>query len=189
MYRFNTKKVAQAAAVLLKLTPAQKMPYIKLLKLLYVTDHESLRETMRLVVGGKHVAMKKGPLHSEVYDLIQGDHEGDPVWDQFIKVDGYDIMLSSDPGDSELSDYEVELLTRVAKDYKDIDEWDTVRITHSFPEWKKTYPDPDENTSRPIHLRDMLDAVGHGDQKKEILAEIQEELREDLTFRKLLACD
>ncbi len=189
MCRFNTKKTAQAAAVLLKQTLNRQMPYIKLLKLLYVADRESLREVMRPLVGGRHVAMKCGPLHSEVYDLIQGRHREQPVWDQFMQVRDHAIVLTSDPGDSEVSDYEVELLTRLAAEYQDIDRWKVVRDTHEFPEWKKAYPNRDESTSRPIHLRDILDAVGRGDQKREILAEIQEESREDRNFRRLLARD
>lgn len=189
MSEFDTKKGAQAAAVLLKQAPGWRMPYIKLLKLLYVADRESLRQFMRPLVGGRYVAMRNGPLHSEAYELIRGTHPDTSVWGPFVEVCGYDIVLSNDPGDSELSDCEVDLLTRVAQDYHDIDQWDVVKATHDFPEWRKVYPDTEENTSRPIHLHDVLDAVGRGDQKNEILAAIQQEARENQGFRKVLACD
>jgi hypothetical protein len=63
----------------------------------------------------------------------------------------------------------------------------TKQITHEFAEWAKNYPDPEENTSRVIPLHDVLDAVGLGEKKAAILAEIQEEAREERGFRRLLA--
>jgi uncharacterized phage-associated protein len=180
----DTKKAVQAAAVLLKRAHGREMPYLRLLKLLYIADRESFRETMRPILGGKTVAMKKGPLHSEVYDLIK-QHGG--LWGRHVCLDEYDVELVDDPGDSELSDYEVELLSRVAEKYSDLTEWQLVELTHQFSEWLKNYPDPTANTSHRIHLSDILDAVGLQEQKGAILAAIRHESNEHLAFRGTIA--
>ena len=181
MLPFNAKKTVQAAAVLLKHSPGLQMPYLRLLKLLYIAERESLREVMRPVVGGRTVAMRQGPLHSDVYDLIK---KQDAPWGNHIRLDEYDVELTSDPGDSELCDYEVELLSKIAETYNTFTEWQLVELTHSFAEWIKAYPDLKARTSHPIHLTDILDAVGLHDQKQAILTEIRRETSEDRAFRK-----
>ena len=135
---------------------------------------------MRPVLGGKMVAMKKGPLHSGVYDLIKRQSG---LWARHIRLDEYDIELVDNPGDSELSDYEVETLGRIAEKYLPLTEWQLVELTHQFGEWLKNYPDPDANTSHRIHLSDILDAVGLHEPKAAVLAEIRRESKEDLAFR------
>jgi uncharacterized phage-associated protein len=136
---------------------------------------------MRPIIGGKTVAMQYGPLHSEVLNLVR--REGKP-WSDSIRLYGYDVGLVSDPGDSELCDYEVELLAKTAETHKGLTEWQLVELTHAFAEWIKAYPDPEARTSRPIHLVDILDAVGLHEQKQAILAEIRRETSEDRAFRK-----
>jgi uncharacterized phage-associated protein len=181
MLPFNAKKAVQAAAVLLKHSPGLQMPYLRLLKLLYIAERESLREVMRPVIGGRTVAMRQGPLHSDVYDLIKRQ---DDAWVNHIRLDEYNVELISDPGDSELCDYEVELLSRIAEMYKGVTEWQLVDLTHSFAEWVKSYPDPTARTSRPIHLTDILDAIGLQDQKEAIVKEIRCEIEEDQAFQR-----
>lgn len=187
MNQFPTRKAAQAAAVLLK-QAGGRMRYLKLLKLMYIADRVSLKEIMRPLIGGKHVAMKNGPLHSTACDLVRGV-EVEPMWHDFVQTQDYDAVLVNDPGDSDLSEYEVDLLTRVAKEYRDVDEWDVVRLTHEFPEWRKAYPDPGANTSRQITLHDILDAIGLSHVARDILEAMQEESQERRDFRRLLACD
>ena len=71
-FQFGTRKIVEAAAVLLRSSQHGRMGRLRLLKLLYIADRESLRETGRPIVGTKLVAMDLGPVHSEVYDLIKG---------------------------------------------------------------------------------------------------------------------
>ncbi|MEI8374555.1 MAG: Panacea domain-containing protein [Planctomycetota bacterium] len=180
MGKFDVKKAVQAAAVMLKHSPGLQMPYLRLLKLLYIAERESLREVMRPVLGGKMVAMRQGPLHSEVYDLIKKPCE---PWVNHIRLDEYDLELVSDPSDSELCDYEVELLSKIAEMYKGFTEWQLVDLTHSFEEWIKTYPNINARTSHRIHFVDILDAVGLQDQKQAIVKEMSCETEEDQSFR------
>jgi uncharacterized phage-associated protein len=70
--RFHFEKSLQAAGVLLHLEGG-RMPYMRLLKLLYIADREMLAETAKPVTGDRAYAMKNGPVLSHVYALIKGE--------------------------------------------------------------------------------------------------------------------
>jgi len=73
-FHFSTKKIIEAGAVLLGCRSQRRMSYLRLLKLLYMADRESLKETGWPIIGTQPVAMDYGPVHSEVYDLVKGTH-------------------------------------------------------------------------------------------------------------------
>ena len=182
LFRFSTKKTVQAAGVLLRLARG-RMSYLRLLKLLYIADREGLRSARRPIVGTRPVAMKNGPLDSEVYKLIKGEHLDEPFWSEYVQKDGYQVELAKDPGRSELSAAEVRLLTETFDRYASLGEWDLVELTHGFPEWIKNYPDEAADTSRTIPFDDLLEAVGlHGEDKQAVLDDLAEEARMDCLF-------
>lgn len=77
-------KTLQAVAVLLELDGG-RMARIRLLKLLYIVDRELLADVARPLTGARVVAMKYGPVLSQVYDLIKGEAARAGVWvDTFI---------------------------------------------------------------------------------------------------------
>ena len=173
-FRFSTQKTIQAVGVLLRLAKG-RIARLRLLKLLYIADRESLREFRRPIIGSRTVAMRNGPLHSEVYNLIVGEHIREPLWSEYIQRDGYEVALSKDPGLSELSAAEVRALTRTFENYATTDEWDLVEITHGFPEWDENYPDKSADTSRTIPFPDLIRAVGLAAEEQAILQDAQEE--------------
>jgi uncharacterized phage-associated protein len=174
-FRFSTRKTIQAVAVLLRLARGP-MGYLRLLKLLYIADREHLRTAHRPIVGTRTVAMKNGPLHSEVYNLVKGEHLDDPLWSDHVRKQGYQIELVKDPGRSELSAAEVRTLSDTFDRYASMGEWDLVEITHDFPEWLKNYPDESIDTSCTIPFEDLLEAVGlRGGKKQAVLNSLREE--------------
>ena len=72
---FDERKAAQAASVLLDRHEG-RMPYIKLLKLLYLADREALIETGLPITGDRFVSLKFGPVLSRVLDLIKDSSPG-----------------------------------------------------------------------------------------------------------------
>lgn len=183
-FRCKTEKMIQAAAVLLRLPTQRRMSYLRLLKLLYIADRESLRRAMRPIIGTRLVAMKNGPMHSEVFDLVRGQHSDEPLWSNHIQRDGYQVELVKDPGVSELSRFEIRMLTETFEQFASRDDWEIVEETHGFPEWDKNYPDRSANTSRTIPLEDLIDAVGQSAEKKEV---ILEEAKQDAAIDRLFA--
>ena len=171
-FHFGTRKIVEAAAVLLRLEPNGRMGRLRLLKLLYIADREALSETARPVIGTRPVAMDMGPVHSEVLDLINGEHSDDAQWAEFICRDGrHEIQLIKNPGVSSLSRYEIEKLNRVSREYWDTEDWELVEITHDFPEWTRNHR---PGTSMSIPMEDIIEAVGRAEDRDEILQDAAE---------------
>ncbi|MCK5114831.1 MAG: SocA family protein [Phycisphaerae bacterium] len=157
-FRFNFEKSLQAVAVLLRAESLRRMNFMRLLKLLYICDKESLKEIGKPITGDRVVAMKRGPVLSHIYNLIKGEDCNYQVWNQYIEKDRFDIFLkeSKDPGIELLTKFEIEKINEVSDRYRLCDEWDMVRITHEFLEWKRN--DPGES-SNPIPDEDILEAI------------------------------
>ena len=158
------------------------MNYMRLLKLLYIADRESLKETGRPITGDKVVAMKRGPVLSRVLNLIKDKHTQSPYWERYIQKEFYHISLAKDPGVSQLSPFEVETLNRVAEKYVTFDETDMVDETHTFPEWIKNQAG---DSSAPIPLEDILEAVGRSGDTKSILQDAKDDAAYDRVFGSL----
>jgi uncharacterized phage-associated protein len=155
--RFNEAKATQAACRLLRLRGG-RMSYLKLIKLLYIVDREALIRWGRTVTTDCHVSMDRGPVVSRIYDLITGDEPPDMerFWRQYISVpQNFEVELHSDPGDSELSIAEEELIDGVFNEHGRKSRWELVGYTHDLPEWQ----DPN-GSSIPIAYRDILRAAG-----------------------------
>lgn len=170
-FRFNQKKTTQAVALLLGLSENRSSKYMRLLKLLYIADRESLQETGRPITGDRFFAMEQGPVLSELLDLIKGNSLGHAEWSQFIARQGYHVELINDPGDDELCRYEEQKLREVWQRYKGFNEWHMVNETHKLPEWQKNDPG---KSSKPIPLSDVLEALG----KSEHLHHIYQDARQ-----------
>jgi uncharacterized phage-associated protein len=136
---FNEKKTTQAASRFLGHSGKQ-MNYMKLMKLLYLTDREALIRWGRPVTGAKYYSMKLGPVLSEVRDLLTEP----PVpgqqsfWSRHISDPArYEVMLLADPGRGELSEAEEALIDEIHRDFGKYDPLDLVEhLHHTLPEWK-----------------------------------------------------
>src|SRR5438105_4676814 len=164
----SVPKTIQAIGVLLRQDGVRCMNYMRLLKLLYIADREALRHTGRAVVGGPVVAMERGPVLEEVYDLIRGRHRHMPLWDEYLRTKHFNLELIKDPDVGQLSRYEIETLQETATRHADDDEWELSRLTHNFPEWQKNNPG---QSCRPIPFQDVLAAVNRASDLESILDE------------------
>lgn len=182
-FDFNERKAAAAAAVLLK-RASGRMEYIKLLKLLYVAERESLRRRGVPIVGDTYLSMKRGPVMETVYTLIRAATEdlGDrDVWRRHVRKDGrYHVKLSGDPGDDALSESEIEILAETFDRYGGVDKWELCELTHHFPEWR----DPGDSCF-PIHAERILAALGKDDEE---IAEIAEETERERRVSEFFNC-
>ena len=86
---FSVKKAIQAAAALLRTEETRQMPYLRLLKLLYIADRDSIRKTGRPITGDQIQAMEYGPVPESVYKLIKGEHYNSPSWSKHFQTAGY----------------------------------------------------------------------------------------------------
>lgn len=170
-FPFELAKAIQSFGVLFSSENDPKVPFYRLLKLLYISDREFLEATGRPIVGGRDVAMKKGPLNSEIYDLIKGEHPDSNLFLRHFKKDGKRLLVMlTDPGRDDLSRIEVRKLIEVSERYRDLDDDEIGDLTHEFPEYIKNYV---QDTSRPISLQSKLDALEMNQKKESIETDIE----------------
>ncbi len=154
---FDEQKAAQAAAYLLR-RHGEPMPYVKLIKLLYLADRRSLVETGYPITGDRLVSMPKGPVLSRILDLItwESRDEASP-WRRHISLPSNYVVMAIGPHDEgRLSDYDREVLDAVFVEFGQMDKWDLVDLTHDLPEWV----DP-EGSSLDIDPRVILKDAGY----------------------------
>jgi uncharacterized phage-associated protein len=157
-FNFDERKALAAAAVLLE-HAGGRMRYIRLIKLLYLADRESIDRRGRPIVGGRYVSMNYGPVLSEVLDLVKC---GGSLWSEGVEKEGYEVHLKGTVNVGALSQEEIDLLREAAELYKQLDQWKLCDLTHSLPEWK----DP-KGSAIDIALDDILRALGKDDEEVE----------------------
>jgi uncharacterized phage-associated protein len=163
-YPFALMKTIQAIGVLYRTDAVRRMPYLRLLKLLYIANREAMRTTCRPIVGGEVYALPNGPVLQEVYDLIKGVHGHIDHWSKYFRTKGYSLTQVAEPNVGHLSQFEIETLQAVAKKHANDSEWDLVKLTHTFQEWT----DP-EGSSTLISDKTILEATGHADEADALL--------------------
>ena len=170
---YDVIKTTQAAALFLSLSNG-RIRYMKLVKLLYNADKEALHRWGRPITYDALYSLPHGLVLSETLDKAQ---DPNPVfedyWDEYIERKGWDSVAIADPGDSELSDGEVELIMELFEKYKKFTQFDMEDEHHDaskFPEWT----DPG-GTSIPIEYEAVLAAIGFDPKETEgILSSLEE---------------
>ncbi|MBN1959964.1 MAG: SocA family protein, partial [Deltaproteobacteria bacterium] len=175
-FEFDERKATEAACLLLQ-RANNRLPYLKLIKMLYLADRMSLKQYGEPITGDRYVAMKYGPVLSNVFDLIKEDIKGE-FWSTKIKKDKFDSVLIADFSPKALCEADVEILTKCSDFCQQYDRWDLVDIVHKLPEWQ----DPGE-TSTPISVESILKVFNKSDEEIE---EIRQEASDKLYFHQML---
>lgn len=167
---FNVEKSAQMAAYLLHKRGGQ-MSFLKLMKLLYLSDRKSLDLYGEPISGDRYVSMNYGPVLSNVYSLIADGSQVGNKWDEWIR-DGADhtVVLRQRFDDvydlTELSRADIRVMDGVFEQYGHLNRFDLCNETHRIcPEWQ----DP-HGSSIPIRIQDIFRALGKNQEEAEALA-------------------
>ena len=177
--KYKEDKATQAAALLLNLHGG-RMSYMKLIKLLYLSDRKALIEWGRPITYDWYYSMPHGPVLSITFNKITTPREPGEVsyWNTYIsEKDGYDVGLVEVAPVDQLSEAEEELLSEIYRVYGVMDRWALRDFTHTLPEWR----DP-QGSSQPIKIRDILMAEGFSPDES---AEIEDELDAESAARRL----
>lgn len=168
---FTEDKVAQMSAYLLN-KAGGSMPYIKLMKMLYLADKESYNRHGESMSDDCPVSMPHGPVLSQTYNLIkEGGRKGDTGWNLWIKDDAdYCVSLSRgfarDDLD-ELTNNDLKILDDTHDRFGNFDRWQLVDFTHdNCSEWQ----DPD-GSSFPIKVEAIFRDLGKSEEETKALAE------------------
>ena len=174
MFPFKFDKAVQSAAYLLRREPSREMNYMRLLKILYIADRESLRQAGRPITGDRPVAMDQGPVLSHTYDLLKGTATGADVWGRYIaQVAPFTHKLIADPGVGKLSKVELAKLEELVQRYWFMDDEELSRLTHEFPEWKRN--EPAKNGMNPIPTEHVLEALNLAGEIEQLRQEVAAE--------------
>lgn len=163
---YNPRKAAQTVAFFAIKTGVSAINVLKVMKLVYLADRESIARYGFPILDERRVSMRNGPVNSITYDYIKGEvpPEYDCGWGDYVADRaGHDVGLTRaditiDELD-ELSDAEIETLEAVWSKFGGMDQWSLVRYTHdaeNVPEWN----DPKGFGSRTIPLDSLMAAVG-----------------------------
>lgn len=179
---FYCEKTAQCCAFF-AICAGGGINILKLMKLLYLAERESLRRFDAPITYDRFVSMDHGPVLSATYNLLNGDARGECAekWDRWVgKRVQHDIYAQTgvtEPMLDRLCKAEVELMHEIWRDFGSLDQWQLSDYTHKFPEWR----DP-QSSSLPISIEEILRAVG---KSKEIAAQLAAEIRGWRTFVEL----
>ena len=168
--RFDEVKATQVAATILQ-KRGGKIHYVKLIKLLYLIDREALLRWGVPVSTDRYVSMDQGPVLSNVYKLIVED-KPKPAWSKYISqpLGDYEVELLCQCPTDRLSHAEEGLIDEIYNQYGHRNRWDLIdNVMHKLPEWTNPH-----GTSIPIHIREILEAQGEGEQDiKAVLRELR----------------
>jgi len=166
---FDEEKATQMAAYLLTKSKGA-MPYLKLIKLLYIADREALRRWGYPLTGDRYASLDHGPVVSQIMDLIKHGPvwPGSKHWVKYIETRKEFVRLRKRPPFDLLSEATRSLLDEIYEKYCRLDRWVLRDLVHEFPEWK----DP-RGSSIPISYVDILKAVGREDEAEELAEEIE----------------
>lgn len=184
---FNERKVAQMAAFLLSKS-GDRMPHLKLMKLLYLADRESMELFGMPISGDKIVAMPHGPVLSMTLNLMGGDVESLPGgWDCWISDKAnHEVKLkhhlTSHQNLDELSKADIDVLESIWGKFGHMNKWEIRDFTHDHcPEWT----DPN-GSSNPIPYEAVFRALGRSQEDAhELSNRIEAEQHLDKLFASL----
>lgn len=179
-FKFNYCKATQAAACVLRQQKGRQMNYYRLLKLLYIADRRSIERIGRPISGGRYVAMDRGPLQSPMLDLINGKDISSPDWMSLFRKDHYDVEMINDPGNGDLSSFEIDLLNGIVAEFEDLDDYEVGEQTHTFAEFVQNRPR--KGSSKTISAEDVIRAVGRDSDCEAILRDARERAVFDRVF-------
>jgi hypothetical protein len=151
----NKKKATQAAARIIEKSGGP-IDYLRLMKLVYLSDRESILRRGIPIVGGHYFSMRKGPTIGEVMDFV--NQRNAEQWAETISpLFGYEIRLQTCPKSESLSKSEMEILDLTVAQH-------ACRTTDELVKWCHDNCEEYENVAptrrKPIEVEAILQAGG-----------------------------
>ena len=184
---FNEIKAAQMAAFLLQ-KGGGELNVLKLTKLLYLAERESMDRSGMSISDDYMVSMPNGPVLSNTLDLTNGNVKS-AQWESWIEDrEHHKVKLKKDfvrEDLSSLSQNAISALEAVWNKFGEMDQWDLVKYTHDkCDEWENP-----GRSSVPIPSKRVFKALGKSAEEIEVLnRELAAQKRFDLLFDEEGAC-
>ena len=164
-----------------------RIKYLKLMKLLYLADRESMKRHGHPISGDRYVSIDHGPVLSNTLNLINGAVKfQEHGWDHWIadKAD-YAVSLKrkvSREALDELSDADIDVLHNVFAKFGKVNQWDLVKYMHRYcREWENP-----NGSSIPISYEEVFRALGRTPaEAKKLGARVEQQRNIDKLFASL----
>ena len=159
---YNPRKAAQLIAFF-ALKEGGEINVLKAVKLVYLSDRESIARRGHPVLDEKRVSMPHGPVNSSTLNYLNGSYRDDGGWSEFLsdranhRVAVANQSISIDDLD-ELSERELIIFESVWDRFGGMDGYDLADWSHD-PKNVVEWEDPN-GSSRPIALAQIMAAVG-----------------------------
>jgi len=155
-YQFDKEKCI--AVMLFVLNKLRQVDIHKLFKIIYFADIEHLLRTGKPITGDWYVAMKDGPVPSNIYDIIKVLRKDvdyrDPDLEKKFKITGrFVVSPREEPDMDELTKVNIECLSRSIEENKGLSYDELVKKSHD-----KAYDKADRNNK--ISFADMVRVYG-----------------------------
>jgi hypothetical protein len=137
--------------------------FYRLMKLLYVVEHEAWDKLEQPAIGGTYFSMEAGPLIGEMADAVnKGAYRN---WSEHLsqkpRGPGTEVFLLLSAGRDEISDALLEIIDDVVQRTRSWDNEHLKRYCHRFGEYRQ----PSPGKRLPIQAEDILKAAGKSDEK------------------------
>ncbi len=157
------------------------MEYLKLIKLLYLTDRRMLDTYDNVITGDRYVLMKHGPILSAVYALIKieelsqdmedvtGSQLPADVWHQYLEInsDKHIVQIKESMREKaavfmeeHVDDDAQEICTYISKEYQHLEQGQIVKKLHDLPEWQRHIEELECNPAIFLPIAELADVLG-----------------------------
>jgi hypothetical protein len=177
-YKFNEKKTTDAAYRLLQ-HAGGRMPYRKLIFLLYIVDRFNIEEIERPITYDSYEYVVSEPRLRTTLEIIRGEVKGE-IWNKVIGREGSNVYLKWTISHyNHLCQSELAMIDRLYAIYGDYDTQRLSKLTYIYREFTKS----PLVSYFPIHFEKILEALGYTpSQIERVASEIQDDEKIDAIF-------
>ena len=168
---FSEKKIAQVAAFFVS-KAGGRLNHMKLLKLIYLSDRESLDQWGEPISYDSMMSMERGPVLSSTLNYINGDVRNADYWNSWIGDRAQHMVSLEQEFHSldeldQLSKAELEILGRTWGAFGHMTQWDLSDYTHeNCAEWNNP-----EKSAFPITYESIFTALGRESEEAAAMSE------------------
>ncbi len=163
-FQFKKQKAIEAILYLANKRPS--IDKMSLYKFLFFADIEHLNRYGRPIFGGYYVAMPKGPVPSQISDMLE--HENN---NEFNIID-YMITATRESNTDYLSSSDMEVLDQIYGKYGNYSAPQLSDLSHEHPAWINARKSNKFRNNNRLDYKDMIDACN-----SELIEDLEENSR------------